>query len=59
METAMFIHLSIEYLALGIQVSANLDTNKKCVAVFLDLAKAFDSVSWPNLLRKLELPIDP
>lgn len=31
-----------------------LDNNKKCVGIFLDLAKAFDTVSIPLLLRKLE-----
>lgn len=32
----------------------NLDQGKKCVAVFLDLAKAFDTVSVPHLLKELE-----
>lgn len=32
-----------------------LDSGKKCIGVFLDLAKAFDTVSRPILLRKLEL----
>lgn len=32
----------------------NLDTNKKCLAIFLDLAKAFDTVSIPLLLNKLD-----
>lgn len=32
----------------------NLDRKQKSIAVFLDLAKAFDTVSVPLLLRKLE-----
>ena len=32
----------------------NLDTGKKCLAAFLDLKKAFDTVSIPILVRKLE-----
>lgn len=35
-------------------VSAHLDGGRSCVGVFLDLAKAFDTVSVPILLRKLE-----
>lgn len=31
----------------------HLDANKKCLAIFLDLAKAFDTVSVPLLLNKL------
>lgn len=31
-----------------------LDKGKKCLTVFLDLKKAFDTVSIPTLLRKLE-----
>lgn len=36
-------------------VSEHLDSKKACVGVFLDLAKAFDTVSVPILVRKLEL----
>jgi hypothetical protein len=35
-------------------VSTHLDNGRNCVGVFLDLAKAFDAVSAPILLRKLE-----
>lgn len=35
-------------------VSAYLDTGQCCIGVFLDLAKAFDTVSVPILLKKLE-----
>lgn len=35
-------------------ISSHLDSGLSCVAVFLDLAKAFDTVSIPILLRKLE-----
>lgn len=35
-------------------VTKNLDSKKKTLAIFLDLAKAFDSVSIPKLLDKLE-----
>lgn len=31
----------------------SLDNRKKCLTVFLDLAKAFDTVSIPNLVQKL------
>lgn len=36
-------------------IITNLDAKKKCLVVFLDLAKAFDTVSIPLLLRKLEV----
>ncbi|KAG6438934.1 hypothetical protein O3G_MSEX000342 [Manduca sexta] len=36
-------------------VSELLDSGKKCTAVFLDLSKAFDTVSIPILLKKMEL----
>lgn len=35
-------------------VIGNLDSGKRCVGVFLDLAKAFDTVSRPILIKKME-----
>lgn len=35
-------------------VTDNLDSGKRCIGVFLDLAKAFDTISIKLLLRKLE-----
>lgn len=35
-------------------ITQNLDVGKKCLCIFLDLAKAFDTVSIPLLLKKLE-----
>lgn len=35
-------------------VSTKLDEGNKCISLFLDLAKAFDTVSVPILLTKLE-----
>jgi hypothetical protein len=35
-------------------ISTHLDEGRACVGVFLDLAKAFDTVSVPILLKKLE-----
>lgn len=35
-------------------VVQGLDGKKKCIGVFLDIAKAFDTVSVPLLIRKLE-----
>lgn len=35
-------------------IMMGMDERKKCLTVFLDLAKAFDTVSIPNLLFKLE-----
>lgn len=36
------------------EIVTNLDSKKKCLAIFLDLAKAFDTVSVPHLLQKME-----
>lgn len=41
-------------LALTSSVTETLDKGGKCLAVFLDLKKAFDTVSIPILLHKLE-----
>lgn len=35
-------------------VSEALDSKKKCIGIFLDLAKAFDTVSIPMLINKME-----
>ncbi|CAK1583843.1 unnamed protein product [Parnassius mnemosyne] len=35
-------------------IVVNLDGKKKCLTVFLDLAKSFDTVSISHLLKKLE-----
>ncbi|GBP81224.1 Probable RNA-directed DNA polymerase from transposon BS [Eumeta japonica] len=35
-------------------IVAKLDSKKKCFAIFLDLAKAFDAVSIPILIKKLD-----
>lgn len=40
--------------ALSTVVVDQLDRGKKCLAVFLDLKKAFDTVSVPILIQKLE-----
>lgn len=36
------------------QVASNLDNKSKCLGIFLDLSKAFDTVSVPKLIMKLE-----
>lgn len=41
-------------LDLSTYILNNLDNGSKCLAIFLDLAKAFDTVSIPLLLWKLE-----
>lgn len=35
-------------------IVSNLDKKRKCISIFLDLAKAFDTVSIPLLLNKME-----
>lgn len=40
--------------ALSSLITRHLDTGKKCLTVFLDLKKAFDTVSVPTLVTKLE-----
>lgn len=40
--------------ALSSLITENLDEGKKCLTVFLDLKKAFDTVSVPTLVSKLE-----
>lgn len=35
-------------------VAEGIDKKEKCLAIFLDLAKAFDTVSIPILLSKME-----
>lgn len=40
--------------ALSSLVTQHLDTGKKCLTIFLDLKKAFDTVSVPILVAKLE-----
>jgi hypothetical protein len=41
-------------LALTTLISNNLDKGEKCIAVFLDLKKAFDTVYLPTLVKKME-----
>lgn len=41
-------------LALTTLLTEQLDSKKKCLTVFLDLKKAFDTVSLPILVQKLE-----
>jgi hypothetical protein len=35
-------------------VTSHIDAGKRCLGVFLDLAKAFETVSIPTLVNKLE-----
>lgn len=46
--TADAVHSLVDYIA------TKLDQTQKCVGLFLDLTKAFDTVSIPILLSKLE-----
>lgn len=39
---------------LSSEISHAIENGEKCITVFLDLAKAFDTVSHPILLKKLE-----
>lgn len=48
LSTADAVHKLVNHIA------QKLDNGKKCVALFLDLAKAFDTVSIPILISKLE-----
>lgn len=41
-------------LALTSHITGIVDKNKKCITVFLDLQKAFDTVSLPILIQRLE-----
>lgn len=41
-------------LSLTNHIAQSLDNKTKCIGIFLDLSKAFDTVSIPILLRKLE-----
>lgn len=41
-------------LRLTTRITAHVDNNDKCVGIFLDLQKAFDTVSIPILLSRLE-----
>lgn len=41
-------------LTLAEHVTRSLDKKQKCLGIFLDLTKAFDTVSAPVLLRKME-----
>lgn len=41
-------------LSLTNHVVENLENKSKCIGIFLDLSKAFDTVSIPSLLQKLE-----
>lgn len=41
-------------LELTTLIADRTDKGKKCLAVFLDLKKAFDTVSLPTLIRKME-----
>lgn len=49
--------ISTEHAVLDLtqHIAKNLDSKTKCLGIFLDLSKAFDTVSVPLLISKLEL----
>lgn len=48
------ISTSNAVLDLTTNIVSNLDKKQKVIGIFLDLAKAFDTISVPNLIAKLE-----